>query len=467
MNGATTVESERMMTASGDDTKTYRGRTLEELIPQIKAELGPDAVITRQRDGLMGGVGGFFQRRFVEIEARPGRARFDAYDDAPAQPGPAPADPSGFDDFLPAEPQDPATAEGLSSPAIQELLQQASPFAQQLSDAEGIDTPAHLRRQEPAGYEPQPQPQQPEQQQQPFHLQPPFQHEPPFGQPPVQQQQPIEEVPAPAPVPAPGPEPETAAGPTRPAVADALERRLLDGGLSHERASALVQETVTHLLPFGTPRGMKKLVRAALARRIPVAPGFTGHARSLAFVGPGGSGKTLCTARLAAAYAQGSDLSVICLSLTPDGHGGDLARMLEPLGVAVHAVADPADARGRIAAAAGDALVVVDTPALAPRSAAEVRALAAQLETLGLDQVHLTLPATFSPAAARELIGACEPLGVACITLTHTDETSHFGGLVDTIIESGKPVSFLSSGAALPGGLEPADALDLASLVLP
>jgi flagellar biosynthesis protein FlhF len=452
MNGATTVESEGMMTASGNDTKTYRGRTLEELIPQIKAELGPDAVITRQRDGLMGGVGGFFQRRFVEIEARPGRARFDAYDDEPARPGPMPADPAGFDDFLPDQPQDPATAEGLSSPAIQELLQQASPFAQHLSDAESAEAPEHLSQQAPLPFEQQPQPLQ-----QPQPVQP---------QQPVQQAQPAYQQPAPPVQQAPEPVPAPVA-PARPAVADALERRLLDGGLSPERASAVVQETVSHLLPFGTPRGMKKLVRAALARRIPVEPGFSRHGRSLAFVGPGGSGKTLCTARLAAAYAQGSDLPVICLTLTPDGHAGDLARMLEPLGVAVHAVSDPADARGRIAAAAGDALVVVDTPALAPRSAAEVRALAAQLETLGLDQVHLTLPATFSPAAARELIAACEPLGVACVTLTHTDETSHFGGLVDTIIESGRPVSFLSSGTTVPGGLEPADALDLASLVLP
>jgi flagellar biosynthesis GTPase FlhF len=44
------------------DTKTYRGRTLEEVLPKIKAELGPDAEIVRQRSGLTGGVGGFFQR---------------------------------------------------------------------------------------------------------------------------------------------------------------------------------------------------------------------------------------------------------------------------------------------------------------------------------------------------------------------------------------------------------------------
>jgi flagellar biosynthesis GTPase FlhF len=65
--------------------RTYRGKTLDEILPRIRAELGPDAIVVRQRDGLMGGVGGFFQQQFVEVEARVGasRRRLDLYDEAP------------------------------------------------------------------------------------------------------------------------------------------------------------------------------------------------------------------------------------------------------------------------------------------------------------------------------------------------------------------------------------------------
>ncbi|HLI58321.1 MAG TPA: hypothetical protein VKV21_01515 [Solirubrobacteraceae bacterium] len=52
------------------EVRTYRGRTLEELIPQIRAELGPGAMILRERQGLTGGVGGFFAKRCVEIDAQ-------------------------------------------------------------------------------------------------------------------------------------------------------------------------------------------------------------------------------------------------------------------------------------------------------------------------------------------------------------------------------------------------------------
>jgi len=59
--------------------KTFRGESLEELRPQIREELGADAVILRQRDGLKGGVGGFFQKRCVEVDARAGAPRVDTY----------------------------------------------------------------------------------------------------------------------------------------------------------------------------------------------------------------------------------------------------------------------------------------------------------------------------------------------------------------------------------------------------
>lgn len=69
------------------DVVTFRGRTLEELLPQIREQLGPDAIVVRQRDGLMGGIGGFFQQRFVEVDAKAGpahpRPRIDVYDEAP------------------------------------------------------------------------------------------------------------------------------------------------------------------------------------------------------------------------------------------------------------------------------------------------------------------------------------------------------------------------------------------------
>jgi hypothetical protein len=80
--------------AKPSGVRTYRARKLEELIPQIRTELGPDAIILRQREGLMGGIGGFFTQRCVEVEAQAAR-KLDIYDDdqdaMPDGPAPSPA----------------------------------------------------------------------------------------------------------------------------------------------------------------------------------------------------------------------------------------------------------------------------------------------------------------------------------------------------------------------------------------
>src|SRR2546421_6043077 len=106
------------MSANGRQTRTFRGKSLGDLLPRIRRELGPDAVITRQREGLQGGFAGFFQKQFVELEAHAGRAGVDLYDD-------------GGD----ALPDSSAALEGMASPAIQALVQSAAPFADQLTAA--------------------------------------------------------------------------------------------------------------------------------------------------------------------------------------------------------------------------------------------------------------------------------------------------------------------------------------------
>src|SRR3954447_8549093 len=376
------VEKKRSMTTA---TKTFRGRTLEEVLPQIKADLGPDAEIIRQREGLTGGVGGFFQRACVEVDARPPGEpaaplrRFDAYDDEPAMPEPLPEPFAEFEaDALPdpLPDADESMAEGLAAPGIQEIIQQAAPFANHLS---------HALEPEPAAKEP-------------------------------------------------------------------IEERLLDAGIAAPRAHEIVAETVSHLVPFASRRQLRKLVRQGLARRIPVAPPPAAGGRSLAFVGPAGSGKTLCTARLAIAYAGGSDLPVVCVALSPADGGNELRALVEPHGVGVTVARTAAQARAHVAGALGEAVVVVDTPSAVSDD---------DLATLALDDLHLPLPSPYSAAAAAEF---AERLPATHIALTHLDETTRIGALVDFLIDAGRPLSYVSRGDA---GVAPADAGDLAGLVLP
>lgn len=78
------MATESNLKQSSPGVRTYRGRTLEEILPQVRSELGADAIILREREGLVGGVGGFFAQRFIEVDARRGEGQsIDIYDDSP------------------------------------------------------------------------------------------------------------------------------------------------------------------------------------------------------------------------------------------------------------------------------------------------------------------------------------------------------------------------------------------------
>lgn len=333
---------------NNEDTTVYRGRTVEELLPRIREELGPDAIVVAQREGLAGGVGGFFQHAYVEIEARPGTpggGLVDTYDEPEA----------------------------------------ATDFAAELQAAALLDEAQRITAE--AAFEPAPEP---------------------------------------------APEPEAPAAPADP-KASRLTEALVAAGLPEATAADIVAEAVSHGVPFASPRQLKRLVRAALARRIAVAPGYRGRRRALAIVGAAGAGKTHVAARIVAAYEEGSDLD---------------ARLIELHGA------------GGLPLAEG--VTVVDTPAAAPRDAARVAELAAALEAVELDEIHLAIPATLSAPAAVQLLDGLAPLRPTHLVLTHADETGHLGPVIGLAVERGLPFSFVGRG----DGVEPADASDLAAALL-
>jgi flagellar biosynthesis protein FlhF len=187
----------------------------------------------------------------------------------------------------------------------------------------------------------------------------------------------------------------------------------------------------------------------------------------IAFVGPHGGGKTVCAARLAAAYARAGILPVRCISLRPRDDGALLRALLIADGVEVEVVQHAREAATIVEEAGEQALVVVDTPGVSARAEAAVRELGRDLRRMGVGEPHVVIPATMSGAAARESVVALRPLKPTALVLSHVDETSHIGPALGLAVTQALPLSYVSRDSAAPGGLEAADARTLASLVLP
>ena len=397
------------------ETKTFRGLSLAEVEQKVRAELGDDAVVVRQREGLTGGVGGFFQKRMVEIEATtPEGAQvaaqtFDVREDTPAVP-----------DFM----------EHLSS-------------AQQAAETFEFEPESYVVEED--------------------HTWDAWGAAQPAVRPVVSEQVPALPAPPPqlewteAPVATPQVDFDEDAEPLR----DALVAHGLDGALADE----VVGDTVTHLVPLSAGGKLRKLVATELARRIPVSSVRNATGRVVAFVGPGGSGKTHCVGHLAAAYASASGQPVACVALRPRDGGAELALLLAPAGVQMRIATDGPSAAAHVAALRAHALVLVDTPAAQPRAKGDLRTLQSELRAIGADEILLTLPATTSAAAAHDLVGATRRLGVSGIALTHTDETDHLGPAVGTAIATELPFAYLAKQAN-GSSLRPAVADELATALL-
>jgi flagellar biosynthesis GTPase FlhF len=398
--------------AGDDQIKTYRGASIEELLPRIRADLGPEAVIVSRREGLVGGIAGFFQKKCVEVDARAGGPRIDVYDDGGDGDG-APEtviEPPVVSATHPVR-NDAATREGLETPAVQRLVSEAKPFADLLQEM----TP------EPAT--------------------------PPscsLWTPEVQKEQLEEGEPA--------PEPRRIA---------ALREGMVAAGLGADLAADVVDAVVANVAPFATPSRLRTLVRNELALRLPVAPAPGAGRRRLAVVGPAGTGKTAAVARVAAAHAAAGQ-DVACLTLEPADGGGSLRAMLDGSGVKVEAIAYDELAVALLGESAQ--LVLIDTPAAAPSTGVTVESLGATLHAAGVDEIHLAVRAGTASPAAVEMHESLKGLAPNRILVSAAADTSYIGAALDVAIRTSLPVHYVAETVV---DLAPADPRDLSSRVVP
>ena len=477
------------------ETRTYRGGSLEELLPRIRAELGDDAVVVRQREGLTGGVAGFFQRRMVEIEARRGQSslgvdwfaaepeeehvvtpspRFIAQD-APGAPVRTPS----------AEPEQEQEREAESEvvaaavPSAQETFvppgreapptpSRPAPFAAYLSAAEALPEPAPspafngVPESVPSALAGDAFPNAEELMRDALRAHEASAPEPIVTSPQVDAIPPSEPG-RPEPPPSlagrqPARRGEVVAAVARPQAARHLAGVLADRGLSAELATTLVDDALVHRLPLEPISTLGDAVAAQLAERIPVATLSGGAARTLVLAGAPGSGAPRLVAGIAAAYASRTTVDVACIALrTPDA-GAALAAALAPLGVPVHAAADGAEAATHVRMLGHEALVVIDT---APLTVEGTAALAADLAALGEHELHLAIGPGGGPTA-QPLIRALHPKRLA---LGDPTDPVHLGAVLQAAIDAACPITF-AAGAASAGrpdlAVHPADASALA-----
>ena len=248
--------------------RTYHGRTVEDLIPKIQDDLGSDAIIVHRREGLTGGVAGFFQRPYVEIDAIPGGPRIDLYDEEPLPPVLPPAAPPS------RTPQPPAS---LGQPASTPPQPARTPFYEReplQGGGAGRYVTGHLaelaqssrRESDPSlratNYRrgPERKPKRP-----------------------IRSRESLERATSegsPAPTPQPMSPPRNPTPPTRARARVNVQSRLVSLGTSPSFAEETIEAALAHVVALAPRTPLGKAVGQALVQRIPVAPPLPDPRRS-------------------------------------------------------------------------------------------------------------------------------------------------------------------------------------------
>jgi flagellar biosynthesis protein FlhF len=543
------------------DSKQFTGATIDEVLPQIREELGEDAVILSTRRVVRGGIGGFFGREAVEVTAAAG--------ELPAEPAPQPdavqnrrsaVAPNGGERTGAVEPageepeatpfsralsarlaaaQEAERALGAppASPASAYARAGAHPFApggedrQQAIIAAAREAVRHARAQAapalaalppiaepvapaepPAGAEPVARPE-------PF-VPAPIPTPPPAAEAPVPEPEPVPaapepdpapapaaEAPAPEPEPVPAPEPpppaaeapapavEPAAEPPaapseapgalrallapapQPAEAGATGRvpaalrgvraELLEAGVAERYLDPLLAGMAGAVLPFAAPGADPRvLAREWLGSRLPVVRDWRARPKghTIALVGQNGVGKSSTACKLAGRHAA-AGLSVGLIAAGPGPHPV-LEAHARALGLDAYLAEDAAALAAARTALAGLDLVVIDTAGRSAQDLAGVEELAALLGPANPDEVHLVLPVTSALADLGDLLRRFRLTGVNRLIATKLDETRYLGNLVNFPLRAAKPLAYVADGTEIPGAVRPADAAEVAALLI-
>jgi flagellar biosynthesis protein FlhF len=188
----------------------------------------------------------------------------------------------------------------------------------------------------------------------------------------------------------------------------------------------------------------------------------------VALIGPPGCGKTTTLAKLAIQYGLVPRLRTQLLTIDMEriGAADQLQSLASILGVGFASVETNGGLVHALEEHQQKELILIDSPGFGPREIAGAAPLAELLRSRNDIDVHLVLPASMKNADIARTVDRFEIFRPAKLIFTRLDETESAGCIINEVLRTGKPLSFLNFGQRIPEDLRAGDRTQLANLIL-
>ncbi len=243
--------------------------------------------------------------------------------------------------------------------------------------------------------------------------------------------------------------------------------RLLAADISEELAQEIAEAVELHAFAWkSSSRGARDFemvpsetlelaLSSELERRFQVCPelGVPGAKQKIVmFVGPAGAGKTTSLIKLGLRYGLQARLPMHILSLDTLRVGGweHLAAYARIAGLGFDPVHNLSGLGQLLTQHADKKLMLIDTPGFGPAEVEDLDNLAGWAKTHPALDVQMVVAATLRPTVMLRTIERFRVLKPSKLLLTRVDETESEGAILDIVMRSGLPLSYLSKGQTIP-----------------
>jgi flagellar biosynthesis protein FlhF len=192
-----------------------------------------------------------------------------------------------------------------------------------------------------------------------------------------------------------------------------------------------------------------------------------GKPRIAAFIGCTGVGKTTTIAKLAALQSRRYKKRVALITL--DNYGIAAVEQLKTyaqiIGIPLESAVNVAELKRSIKKYKDKDLIIIDTPGINPHNKGLIQDLKGYFAKLSDLQIHLVLSATTKEKDLIAKTEAFKEMNIHRLLFTKIDESCTYGNIVNLLIRTHIPLSFLCCGRKVPDDIEAGSTQKLVDLL--